>query len=67
MRRLKAQHQSLPGIGELIQRDTASELTLTVISHRSGRRDIAVGRRDEDRPTVTAGLTRAEAVAVARC
>ncbi len=65
MRRLKVQHQFLPGIGELFQLDTASGLTLTVVSHRSGRREIAIGVRDEDQPTVTAGLTRADAVAVA--
>ncbi len=65
MRTLQVRHQRLPGIGELFELDTASGLTLTVVTHRSGRRDIASGTRDEARPAVTAGLTRAEALAIA--
>ena len=65
MRKLKVRHQVLPGIGELFELDTASGLTLTVVTHRSGRRDIAIETRDEEQPMATAGLTRAEALAVA--
>lgn len=65
MRKLKVRHQLLPGIGELFELDTASGFTLTVVTHRSGRRDIAIGTRDEEQPTVIAGLTRTEALAVA--
>ncbi len=53
MRKLKVRHQPLPGIGELFELDTTSGLTLTVVTHRSGR------------PMVTAGLGRAEALAIA--
>ncbi len=62
---MKVRHQPLPGIGELFELDTASGLTLTVVTHRSGRRDIAIGARDEEQTAVTAGLTRAEALAIA--
>ena len=65
MRKLKVRHQPLPGIGERFELDTASGLTLTVVTHRSGRRDIAIETRDEEQPMATAGLTRAEALAVA--
>ena len=65
MRKLKVRHQPLPGIGELFELDTASGVTLTVVTHRSGRREIAIGTGEEEQPTVTAGLTRAEALAVA--
>ncbi len=65
MRKMKARHQRLPGIGERFELDTAAGLTLTVVNHRSGRRDIAIATRDEAQPAVTAGLTRAEALAIA--
>ena len=65
MRKLKVRHQPLPGIGERFELDTASGLTLTVVTHRSGRRDVAIGTRSEEQPVVTAGLTRAEALAIA--
>lgn len=65
MRKLKVRHQPLPGIGELFELDAASGLTLTVVTHRSGRRDLAIGTGDEDQPKVTVGLTRTEALAVA--
>ncbi len=65
MRKLKVRHQTLPLLGELFELDTASGLTLTVVTHRSGRRDLAIGTRDEEQPTVTAGLTRTEALAIA--
>ena len=64
MRTLRVR-QRLPGIGERFEPDTASGLTLTVVTHRSGRRDVAIGRRDEEQPVVTAGLTGAQALAIA--
>ena len=65
MRKLKVQHPPQPAIGELSALDTASGVPLTVVTHRSGRRDMAIGTRDEEQPTVTAGLTRTEALAIA--
>ncbi len=65
MRKVKVRHEPLPGIGEVFELDTASGLTLTVVTHRSGRREIAIGTRDEEQPIVTVGLTRAEALAIA--
>ena len=64
MGKVKVRHQPLPGIRELFELDTASGLTLTVVTHRSGRRDMAIGTRDEEQPMVTAGLTRTEALAI---
>ena len=65
MRKLKVQHQPLPGVGDRFDLVTASGLTLTVVSHRSGRRDIAIGEPGADAPVAIAGLTRIEAAAVA--
>jgi TrkA domain protein len=65
MRKVKVRHRPLPGIGELFKLDTACGLTVTVVSHRSGRREIVVGEREADEPLVTAALTRNEAAAVA--
>ncbi len=65
MCKLKVRHQPLPGIGELFELDTPSALTVTVVTPRSGPRDMAIATRDEEGPTATAGLTRTEALAVA--
>lgn len=65
MRKVKVRHDPLPGIGELFQLETAAGLAVTIVTHRSGRRDIALGGADEEQPSVTVALTRAEAVAVA--
>lgn len=65
MRKLKVRHQPLPGIGELFEFDTASGRKVTVISHRSGRRDIAIDQTEGEEPLATTGLTRAEATAMA--
>jgi K+/H+ antiporter YhaU regulatory subunit KhtT len=65
MRKVKVRHRPLPGIGELFKVDTASGVTVIVVSHRSGRREIAVGERGSDEPIATAALTRNEAAAVA--
>ena len=65
MRKVQVRHRQPPGIGELFELDTASGLSLTVVTNRSGRREIAIGTRDEAQPAVTAGLTRAEPLAIA--
>lgn len=65
MRKVKVQHQPLPGIGELFELDTASRLNLPVVTHRSGRRDRVIGTPDQERPIATAGPTRTPAVAIA--
>lgn len=64
MRKLKVQHEPLPGIGEIFELQTAGGDTMTIVAHRSGRRDVVVGRSDDAAP-LTARLTRAEAAAVA--
>ena len=65
MRKVTVRHQPLPGIGDLFQLDGASGVVITVVNHRSGRCDVAVGKRDGDQPAVVAALTRREAAAVA--
>jgi hypothetical protein len=61
MRKLKIQHAPLPGIGELFELVATSVLAVTVVSQRSGRRDLAIGAPGADQPMATAALTRAEA------
>jgi K+/H+ antiporter YhaU regulatory subunit KhtT len=65
MRKLKVRHERLPSIGERFDLDTSSGLTITVISHRSGRQDVAITYRGSDEPLVTVALTKSEARAVA--
>src|SRR4051794_478011 len=65
MRKLKVRHERLPGIGDRFELDTAEGLTVTVGTHRSGRRDIAIGKVAADEPVITAALSRTESTAVA--
>lgn len=65
VRKLKIRHERLSGIGARFHLKAASGVTVTVISHRSGRRDFAVLETDADEPTATVRLSRAEAAAVA--
>ena len=65
MRKLHVRHRPLPGIGDLFELDLASGLTLSVVGHRSGRRDLSLAEREADSPMVSAPLTRSEATAVA--
>ncbi|HKY77590.1 MAG TPA: potassium transporter TrkA [Acidimicrobiia bacterium] len=65
MRKFRVRRRPLPGIGQLFELDTSSGLTLSVVSHRSGRRDLVVAERGAEKPIVTAPLSRGEASAVA--
>lgn len=65
MRTLKVRHQPLPHVGELFELVTASGFVVTVVSHRSGKRDLVVRRPDEDEPLANAGLTKNESAAIA--
>ena len=65
MRKMKVRHQPLPLVGDLFELGTSSGRTITVISLRSGRRDIAIGHPDAEEPLATVGLSRTEATAVA--
>ena len=65
MRKLQVGHEALPGIGDVFEIPSASGLTITVVAHRAGRRDLAVGKRGEDEPLVSVALTRTEATALA--
>ena len=65
MRKLRVQHEPLPGMGELFEILVASGTSVHVVSHRSGRRDLTIGRPGADQPEVTVTLTRAEASGLA--
>jgi K+/H+ antiporter YhaU regulatory subunit KhtT len=65
MRKVKVHHERLAGVGERFQLTTASGLNVTVVCHRSGRRDLAMGAPGADAPIVIAALSRTEAAAVA--
>jgi K+/H+ antiporter YhaU regulatory subunit KhtT len=65
MRKLKVRQERLPGIGDRFELDTGGGLTITVVNHRSGRRDISLAERGAEVPLATAALSRAESVAVA--
>jgi K+/H+ antiporter YhaU regulatory subunit KhtT len=65
MRKLKVRRHRLAGIGERLELDTAAGCTVTVVNHRSGKRDLAVTDPGGDAPRLTIGLTRTEATALA--
>ena len=65
MRKQKVKHRALPGIGDLFEITTGSGLSVSVVSHRSGRRDLAVGVPGADEPLVSVPLSRNEAIALA--
>jgi K+/H+ antiporter YhaU regulatory subunit KhtT len=65
MRKLTVRHERLPRIGERFELDTVSGVTVTIVSHRSGRHDLIITRPDGEEPSATATLTGREARAVA--
>ncbi len=65
MRTIKVRHEPLPGIGERFELAARSGFTVTVVSERSGRQQLAIGGGDDGEPIVTVSLTRGEAAALA--
>jgi K+/H+ antiporter YhaU regulatory subunit KhtT len=65
MRKQKVKHRALPGIGDFFEIAIGSGLSVSVVNHRSGRRDLAVGVPGAAEPLVSASLTRNEAIALA--
>jgi hypothetical protein len=65
MRKLKVRYERLPFIGERFELLAASGLSVRVVSHRSGRRDLSIGSPDVATPDVTVALTSPEATALA--
>ena len=65
MRKLKVRHERLPKIGELFEVVADAGRVVTVVSHRSGRRELAIGAPASDEPLATVSLTRVEATALA--
>lgn len=64
MRKLNVRHDPLPGIGDVFEFDTASGCTVTVVAHRSGRRDLELKGSGRDRRR-SAILSRSESAALA--
>jgi TrkA domain protein len=65
MRKLRVRHEALPGVGERFEFTAASGTTVIVVTHRSGRRDIALRAPGDDDPLVSLPLTRNESLALA--
>jgi K+/H+ antiporter YhaU regulatory subunit KhtT len=65
MRAQKVRRRRLPHVGELYELDTGAGPTVSVVAHRSGRRDITVRSSDAEEPSRTLSLSRREALAVA--
>lgn len=65
MRKLKVRHQPLPHVGELFELVTASDVVVTIVTHRSGRRELVIRREGEEDPLSTTVLTRTESAAIA--
>jgi K+/H+ antiporter YhaU regulatory subunit KhtT len=65
MEKLKVRHQTLPHVGELFELVTASGLVVTIVTQRSGHRDLVVRRPDDEEPLSTTEMTRTESATVA--
>ncbi|MEZ5323302.1 MAG: hypothetical protein R2698_14750 [Microthrixaceae bacterium] len=65
MRRHKVRYEQLPKVGDLFEFDTESERTITVIVHRSGTRELAIGDPGDEEPFLVLDLTENEALALA--
>ena len=65
MRKLKVRHERLPKVGELFEVVADAGRVVTVVSHRTGRRDLSIREPASDEPLATVLLTRAEATALA--
>jgi K+/H+ antiporter YhaU regulatory subunit KhtT len=65
MRKLKIRHQPLPHVGELFELVTASGYVVTIVSRRSGPRELVVRRSGEEQQLSTTELTRTESAAIA--
>jgi len=57
--------QSLPGIGTLFELRVHTGDWVSVVFHRSRRRDVGVRQRDDDETVASVTLTEAEALALA--
>jgi K+/H+ antiporter YhaU regulatory subunit KhtT len=64
LRKFDVRHERLPGVGDRFAFDTTAGQTVTVVNHRSGRRDIALSEPGAETPLVTVNLSEAEAAAV---
>ena len=64
MSKFNVRHEALPKVGDLFEFSAATGPTVTVVTHRSGRRDLSV-TQPNDRLRVTVSLSETEATALA--
>jgi K+/H+ antiporter YhaU regulatory subunit KhtT len=65
MRKVTVHERSIPSVGDLYELCAETGETVSVVFHRSGRRDIGIRPPDRDSTTVSVTLTHAEAIALA--
>jgi K+/H+ antiporter YhaU regulatory subunit KhtT len=65
MYKVTVRHQRLPGIGDRFDLDTASGVTVTVVSRLRGARDVIMQTPYGDEPIAAAVLTEGEAAGLA--
>ena len=65
MRKVTIHERSIPTVGELYELCAEAGETVSVVFHRSGRRDIGIRPPNRDSVTVSVTLTHAEALALA--
>jgi hypothetical protein len=63
--RTTVRQQTLPGVDAMCTLDVYAGVTVTVVSHRSGRGDVTIGAGSAGEADVTAALTEVEATALA--
>lgn len=65
MYKVTVRHQRLPGIGDRFDLETASGVTMTVVSRVRGLRDVVIQSPYGDEPVAIAVLTEGEAAGLA--
>lgn len=64
MSKFNVRHEALPKVGDLYEFSVATGPTVTVVAHRSGRRELSVTQNNDQR-RVTVSLSETEATALA--
>ena len=65
MRSLKVRQQTLPRVGERFELDSDAGDTISVVSHGSGQKSLAIRRPGDEEPWASTTLSRDEAAALA--
>jgi K+/H+ antiporter YhaU regulatory subunit KhtT len=65
MHSVKVREQALPGIGVLVEMTTADGPIVSVVCHRTRRRDVSIRGRHDDTAIASVHLSEDEALALA--